>query len=177
MIFKNLPEISNERAETEFMGRTEDPMRGWTRVETSLGKWFSCLAQVRNGFNKQMKGSEGTGSVRFLESWEAKLIYLARHSLPKRNKLLLLTAEVLYMDASGPWEELAVWTPASLSLWGTKLGGKCKVFWLSPLQDGCIPVPPAFCSQLNPGQVTPHSLFPLTSQLTWNKGFSVACGI
>ena len=143
MIFKNLPEISNEREETEFMGRTEHPVRGWARVETSLRKWFSCLAQVRNGFNKQMKGSEGTGSVRFLESWEAKLIYLAhtliylaRHSLPKRNKLLLLTAEILYMDASGPWEELAVWTPASLPLWGTKLGGKCKVFWLSPLQDG-----------------------------------------
>ena len=29
-----------------------------------------------------------------------------------------------------------------------------------------IPVPPAFCLQLNPGQLTPHSVFPLTSQLT-----------
>jgi len=59
MIFKNLPEVRNECEETEFMGRTEHPRAGggWSRVETSLGKWLSCLAQVRNGFKKQMKGS------------------------------------------------------------------------------------------------------------------------
>lgn len=94
MIFKNLPEVRNECEETEFMGRTEHPRGGWSRVETSLGKWLSCLAQVRNGFKKQMKGSEGTGSVGFLESWEAKLrrhTYISCLPLTPQKKQAFIT--------------------------------------------------------------------------------------
>lgn len=171
-VFKNLFETRNGCEETESLAELTIQREGVCALQ-KLGKRFSYFTQVEMYLTHrgEVQGNWTSGIQGKLGSWIRKEACLP---LPQRNRVLLLTVEVTYMDTWGHRENFLV--ASTCTRWGTrrKMGSKWSAFPSRNVMSALTPVLSTFCSLPILATAFTHSLFSQTSQLTWNEGFSLA---